>query len=89
MDWTVHILLLHSSLTSQQPLELITDVEMHLMLECVIRGISLTSHCWTCANNDAVPNTDPNKHESYIMHLDANNLYGHSISEPLPYSEFE
>lgn len=32
---------------------------------------------------------DPNKDTSYIIYLDCNNLYGHSMSQPLPYDGFK
>lgn len=49
----------------------------------------MISQRWACANNLSVANPDPVKPSSYIMYLDANNLYGYSMSEPLPYGEFE
>lgn len=30
---------------------------------------------------------DPDKPDSYILHVDANNLYGSAMSEMLPYKE--
>ena len=32
---------------------------------------------------------DPTKPTSYIMHVDANNLYGYAMSQPLPDDEYE
>ena len=74
----------------KQPLELLRDNDMHLLIERGIRGgVSMISQRWACANNLSVPNPDPAKPTSYIMYYDANNLYGHSMSEPLPYEEFQ
>ena len=41
------------------------------------------------ANNQYMKNYDPHKESSYIMYLDANNLYGWAMSQPLPYRNFK
>ena len=71
-------------------LELLTDHEMHLFVERGIRGgISMVSKRHAKANNPLVTDYDPSKPNSYIMYLDANNLYGWAMSKPLPKSGFK
>ena len=71
-------------------LELFTDLEMHLFAERGIRGgISMVSKRYAKANNPLVPDYDASKPNSYIMYLDANNLYGWAMSKPLPKSNFK
>ena len=41
------------------------------------------------ANNKYLPDYDPQQPSSYIMYLDANNLYGWAMSQPLPYAGFK
>ena len=42
------------------------------------------------ANNKYLPETyDPSKSSIYILYLDKNNLYGHSMSQPLPIGGFK
>ena len=58
-------------------LELITDVDMHLMVERGIRGgIAMISNKYGKANNKHQDNYDSSKPSKYISYLDANNLYG-------------
>ena len=72
-------------------LELFTekDTDMHLFIEKGIRGgITHIAHRHAEANNKYMKIYDQLKLISYIMYLDANNLYGWAMSEPLPYGEF-
>ena len=71
-------------------LELLTDHEMHLFVERGIRGgISMVSKRHAKANNPLVTDYNESKPNSYIMYLDANNLYGWAMSKPLPKSGFK
>ena len=57
-------------------LELLTDINMLLMVEEDIRSrITHAVHCYVKANNKHMKNYDKNKESSDLMHLDANNLY--------------
>ena len=71
-------------------LELFTDLEKHLFVERGIRGgISMVSKRYAKANNPLVLDYDPSKPNSYIMYLDANNLYGWAMSKTLPKRDFK
>ena len=66
-------------------LELITDYDMLLMIEKGIRdGICQATYRYAKANNEYMKNYDKNNESSYIEYLDANNLYGGSMSQKLP-----
>ena len=66
-------------------LELLTDMDMHLMIERGMRGgISMASKRYGKANNPRVEGYDPAQLTNYITYLDANNLYGWAMSLPLP-----
>ena len=71
-------------------LDLITGIDMQLFIEKGMRGgISYIVHRHAEANNQYMKNYDPHKESSYIMYLDANNLYGWAMSRPLPYRNFK
>ena len=66
-------------------LELIEDPNMYLMIEKGIRGgISTITKRYAKANNKYMKEYDPEKEDVFIPYLDANNLYGWAMSEPLP-----
>ena len=64
-------------------LELLTDIDMLLMVE-----ICQAIHRYVKANNKYMKNYDKNIISSYLMYLDANNLYGWAMSQKLPANGF-
>ena len=71
-------------------LELLTDVDMLLMVEKGIRGgICHAIHKYAKANNQYRKSYDKNKESSNIQYLDANNLYGWLMSQKLPVDGFK
>jgi len=58
-------------------LELISDIDMQLFIEKGLRGgISYIAHRHGKANNKYMRDYNPEEEVSYLMYLDANNLYG-------------
>ena len=73
-----------------QELQLLTDYDMLLFFERGIRGgMTHISKRYAEANNHYMTNFDPTKPETYIQYLDANNLYGWGMSQPLPTHGFK
>ena len=71
-------------------LELLLDPDMLLMFEQGIRGgITQFVHRWAKANNPYMGSEyTPRELARYLQYLDANNLYGYSMSQPLPTGGF-
>lgn len=71
-------------------LELLTDPDMHLFLERGLRGgISTITKRHAKANNTYLDEYDTEQASTYIIYLDANNLYGWAMSQSLPTHDFE
>ena len=72
-------------------LELLSDPDMYLLFEQMIRGgVSASFQRYSRANNRYMGDLyDPTQPEKYILYLDQNNLYGYSMSMSLPIGEFK
>ena len=71
-------------------LDLITDLDQQLFIEKGMRGgISTITHRHAVANNKYMKDYNPEVESSYIMYLDANNLYGWAMSKSLPFKDFK
>ena len=75
---------------SKVQLELLSDLDMLLLFEKGIRGgVSMIPNRWGKANNkfmgDSFDKTKPSK---FLAYLDANNLYGWAMMQPLPVGDF-
>ena len=84
--FTLDAFLRHSSLT----LELLSDINQYLFIIKGIRGgMSMVSKRHAVANNKYVEGYNSSKSSSFILYLDANNLYGRAMQEYLPWKNFE
>ena len=74
-----------------RPIHLITDPEMYRMILSNIRGcICHVSVCYARANNKLMGQLYyPTMPSSYILYVNANNLYGWALSQLLPDGEYE
>ena len=72
-------------------LELLKDPDMLLMFECGIRGgITQLVHKWANVSNPYMGcEYNRLRPTNYLQYLDANNLYGWAMSQPLPTGEFK
>ena len=62
---------------------------MHLMIEKGVRGgVSTIVTRYDKANNKYMSDYDPKEKSVYLLDLDANNLYGWAMSQPLPTDTF-
>ena len=71
-------------------LEKISDPDKYIFIEKGMRGgISYISKRYSKANNEYCSDYDSEKPKTYITYLDMNNLYGHAMSQYLPYANFK
>ena len=74
---------------SKVTFELLTDINKYLFVSEGIRGgVSMVSHRKSNAFNKYTGKTGGGAGK-YILYLDANNLYGYSMSQYLPYADFQ
>ena len=71
-------------------LELLTNIDMPLMVEkCITGGIYHAIHRYAKANNKYMEDYRKNKEPPYLKYWDVNNLYGWAMSQKLPVKKFE
>ena len=71
-------------------LKKISDSDKYIFIEKGTRGgISYISKRYIKANNEYCSDSDSEKPKTYISYLDINNLYGHAMSQSLPYANFK
>ena len=69
-------------------LELISNADMYIFLMDTLRGgISVCNKKHVIADNKYIDKN--NKNNKYLLYLDANNLYGYSMSQKLPSKNFK
>ena len=71
-------------------LDLLTDIDMFLVVEKGIRrGICHSFYWYTKANKKCMKYYDKNKESSYVHYWDVNNLFGWAMSQKLPEKNFK
>ena len=79
-----------ASKTTERKLELLTDIDMLLMVQKGIRRRTCHAiHRYAKANNKYLKDYDKNKESSYLKYCDLNNLCGWAMSQKLPVNNFE
>ena len=71
-------------------LDVLTDINMLLMVKKCIRGATCNSFYWYAkANNKYMKDYDKNKEFSFLQYWDLNTLYGWAMSQKLLVNNFE
>jgi len=76
---------------SKQKLELLIDYDMLMLIEKGLRGgvSSVMGSRYFKANNKTIDGYNPLEPDSWIHYVDANNLYGWAMQQPLPTGGFK
>ena len=70
-------------------LELISNIDQFLFIEKGIRGgVSYICKRYAKANNKYINNYNPEEPSNFLVYVDANNLYGWSMTQDLPINGF-
>ena len=76
--------------TTRVKLEKISDPDKYMFFEQgMTSGVSYINKRYSKANNEYCQDYDKEKSENHIIYLDINNLYGHAMSQYLPYADFK
>lgn len=71
-------------------LELLTDADMfHFFKKGIRGGVSVCCKRMDIANNQFLPNFNPDETQKHILYMDATNLYGYAMTSMLPLGDFE
>jgi len=62
---------------------------INIQRELLTGGLVQCCHRYTRANNKYLSDYDSSKESSFLMYVDANNLYGWAMSLPSPYKDFK
>lgn len=75
---------------SKKTIELIRDVNMYLLFKKLVKGgLSMVSKRFAEASNKYITPNLPVPESRYLLYLDANNLYGFAMKQPLPCADFK
>ena len=75
---------------TRQKIQIVKDIDILQFIESGIRGgISVISHRHAEANSPLMSSYDPSEPESHLLYIDANNLYGHAMSQKVPVDEIK
>ena len=71
-------------------LEKISDPDQHMFFQQGMRGgLSYINKRYSETNNEYCQDYNKEKPKNYIIYVDMNNLYGHAMSQYLPYANFK
>ena len=75
---------------AKRKLDLLTDIDMLLMVgTCIRGGMCHSIYQYAKADNKYMKDYDKNKESSYLQYWDVNNLYGWAMSQKFPVKNFK